>query len=61
MKNSTGTDLDPFPMSQADGKCLLSPRALNRLPIKQDQNTSSDSEQSQYNTDGWNMNADHLQ
>ena len=44
MKNSTGTDLDPFPMSQADGKCLLSPRALNRLPIKQDQNTSSDSE-----------------
>jgi len=26
-KNSTGTDLDPFPMSQADGKCPFSPRS----------------------------------
>ena len=33
----------------------------NDLPAKQDQDTSSDSEHSQYGTDGWNWNADHLQ
>jgi len=27
IKNFTGTDLDPFPMRQADGKCLFSPLA----------------------------------
>jgi hypothetical protein len=26
LKNSTDTDLDPFPMNRACGKCLLSPR-----------------------------------
>jgi len=34
LKYSTGTDLDPFPRSQADGKCLLSPRSwwISLLP-----------------------------
>jgi len=33
----------------------------NSLPTKQDYNTSSDSEHSQYSTDGWNWNLDHFQ
>ena len=39
---------------------LPSPKP-NSLPTHQDQNTGSDSKQSQYNTDGWNWDADHLQ
>jgi hypothetical protein len=33
----------------------------NSLPTHQDQSTGSDSKQSEYGTDGWNVNADHLQ
>jgi len=32
-----------------------------QLTDLQDQSTGNDSEQSQYRTDGWNLNGNHLQ